>query len=89
VTAIRALRQEFVERYKDDIEYIRVVHKDADEARANGRPSSVVEAILARAKDAMARVRRAELKLFEDIMKLLTPEQRAKWCIVRPRGLIG
>ena len=89
VAAIRALRRDFVDRYKNDIEYIRVVHKDADEARANGQPKAVVEMILARAKDAMARVRAAERKLVNDILNLLTPDQRAKWCILRPRGLIG
>jgi len=89
VAAIRGLRSAFMDANQTDLDYIRAVHHDAEEARATGKSRSEVAAILARAHDAMARVRAAERKLMADTLALLTAEQRAKWCVVRPHGLIG
>ncbi len=84
--AIRALRQDFVDASAADVELIRIAHKDADRARAAGKTKRDVQAILATANHAMPRLRAAERELVADIMNLLTAEQRAKWCVVRPYG---
>ena len=84
VAAIRVLRQSFADANKEDMELIRSVHLDARAAHAAGKSKSEIEAILARATDAMTRVRAAEQKLQTGIMSLLTAEQRANWCVVRP-----
>ncbi|MEP7345231.1 MAG: Spy/CpxP family protein refolding chaperone [Gemmatimonadaceae bacterium] len=89
VLAIRVLRQDFVDANKADVALIRVVHRDAEAARAAGKSRSEVQVILVRATDAMARVRSAERQLVSDITNLLTAEQQAKWCVVRPHGPRG
>jgi Spy/CpxP family protein refolding chaperone len=86
VAAFRALRQAFAEATKADMLLIRTVHQEAKTAREAGKSRSELDVILARARGAMDRVRAAERKLHADIMNLLTAEQKANWCVVRPHG---
>jgi hypothetical protein len=86
VAAIRTLRQAFAESSKADMELIRAVHLEARAAHAAGKTKAEVDAILAKAKGAMERVRAAERKLMDDVKNLLTTDQLAKWCVVRPLG---
>lgn len=84
IAQIRTLREAFHTAMKVDLELIKAVHQEARDARKAGKSEAEVKTILAKATAAMERVRAAEKKLHEDIMNLLTPEQRAKWCVVRP-----
>jgi Spy/CpxP family protein refolding chaperone len=86
VAAVRVLRQAFANDTKADMLLIRTVHQEAKTAREAGKSKSEIETILARARAAMDRVRIAERKLHADIMNLLTTEQKANWCVVRPHG---
>jgi Spy/CpxP family protein refolding chaperone len=87
VQQIRTLRQAFADAIKADLELIKSVRNEAKAARDAGKTNAEIEAILARASAAMERVRAAEKKLRDDISNVLTPEQRAAMCVVRPHGI--
>lgn len=83
VDRIRALRAAFVEAVAADMALIKQAHESAQAARRAGASRQEIEAILATAVPAMERVRAAERKLMEDILAVLTPEQRERWCVIR------
>lgn len=83
IAEIRALRQAFHAAVADDIAFIRQVHQQARAAHQAGATAEEIRAILATAHDAMERVRAAERQLHQDVQDVLTPEQRAGWCLVR------
>ena len=87
VQQIRTLRQSFADANKADLELIKSVRNEAKAARDAGKTNAEIEAILARASAAMERVRAAEKKLRDDISNVLTAEQRAAMCVVRPHGI--
>ncbi|HSA54455.1 MAG TPA: Spy/CpxP family protein refolding chaperone [Gemmatimonadaceae bacterium] len=91
IAEIRALREAFHAAVADDIAFIQQVHQEARAAHHAGASAEEVRAILATAHDALERVRAAERQLHQDILDVLTPEQRAAWCLVRrhvaPRSL--
>jgi hypothetical protein len=87
VQQIRDLRQAFADANKADIDLIKAVRDEAKAAREAGKTNAEIQAILARASAAMDRVHAAEKKLQQDVMNVLTPEQRARWCVVRPHGM--
>jgi len=84
---MKALKDSFETTYRADITTIRTVAAEAKTARAAGKSEAEVTAILAKAAQARDRVRAGEKKLYEDIMALLTAEQRAAWCV--GRGMRG
>lgn len=84
IQQIRALQEAFQKAIADDIAFIRKVNEQARAAKEAGKSREEVAAILATALPAMERVRAAERKLQEEILAVLTPEQRAAWeCVVR------
>jgi Spy/CpxP family protein refolding chaperone len=83
VTQIRALREAFEQTIAADVALVKEIRDAAQAARREGKSRAEVEAILATATPALERIRAAERKLHEDIMAVLTPDQRARWCIVR------
>lgn len=83
IAEIRALRQAFHAAVADDIAFIRQVHQQARAAHEAGATPEEIRAILATAHEALERVRAAERQLHQDIQDVLTPEQRARWCLVR------
>lgn len=90
---IKALRDAFETAYRGDIQLLRQVADEVKAARRAGKSDAEIKAILARADAARDRLRAAERKLYEDIMAVLTAEQRAAWCVGRgmrgPGGPIG
>lgn len=90
---MRALRDAFEIDNRADIQLIRRVGEELKAARAAGRSDAEIKAILAKAEQARQRLRAAERKLQEDVMAVLTADQRANWCVGRdmrgPGGAIG
>lgn len=90
---IKALRDAFETANRADIMLLRSVGEEVKAARAAGKSDAEIRAILARADAARDRLRAAEKKLYEDVMAVLTAEQRANWCVGRgmrgPGGSIG
>jgi Spy/CpxP family protein refolding chaperone len=89
IAEIRALKQAFAEAVKDELAAIKAAHEEAREAKAAGASPEEIRAILASVKDEMEAVRQAEHRLEQAILDVLTPEQRARWCIVRQRVAPG
>jgi len=83
IAQIRALKQAFAEAVADELAAIKAAHQEARAAKEAGASAEEIRAILASVKDEMEAVRQAEQRLQDAIMDVLTPEQRAKWCIVR------
>jgi Spy/CpxP family protein refolding chaperone len=83
IAKIRALKQAFQEAMADEIAAIQDAHKKAREAKQAGASAEEIRAILASVKDEMEALRAAEKRLEQAILDVLTPEQRARWCIVR------
>ena len=79
VKEIRALQERFYAAVKNDLELIRSIVKEAQDARTAGKSRQEVAAILARAAEPQRRVADAERALQEAILALLTPEQRQAW----------
>jgi Spy/CpxP family protein refolding chaperone len=86
ITAIRALRDAFEEANHSDLEIIKATFQEARAAHQAGATRAEIDAIFAKASAALDRLRAAEIKLKADIDALLTPEQRAAFCLVRPHG---
>lgn len=90
---IRSLRDAFETVNRADIQLIRTVGEEVKAARAAGKGDAEIEEILARAEIARARLRAAERKLQQDMMSVLTADQRADWCVGRemrgPGGGLG
>ncbi|HEX6314486.1 MAG TPA: Spy/CpxP family protein refolding chaperone [Gemmatimonadaceae bacterium] len=89
IAQIRALKQAFAEAVKDELAAIKAAHQEAREAKAAGASAEEIRAILASVKDELEAVRRAEHRLEQAILDVLTPAQRARWCIVRQRVAPG
>lgn len=89
LTQIQTLKGAFETTIRADRETIKTVVAEAKAARAAGKSEAEVKAILAKAEAAHARIRAAEVKLVADIMALLTPEQRASWCLMRGMRALG
>ena len=83
IAQIRALKQAFAEAMADEFAAIKEAHQKAREAKAAGASAEEIRAILATVKDEMEAIRQAEQRLEQAILDVLTPEQRARWCIVR------
>lgn len=83
VAKIRALREAFQESIADEIAAIKAANQEARAAHQAGASAEEIRAILATVKDEMEAVRQAEQRLMNAILDVLTPEQRAQWCIVR------
>lgn len=83
ITKIRALKQAFAEAVADELAAIKAAHDEARAAKQAGASAEEIRAILASVKDELEAVRGAEQRLEAAILELLTPDQRAKWCIVR------
>jgi Spy/CpxP family protein refolding chaperone len=77
---IQALREAFTASVKNDLELIKSVAEEARKAHEAGKPKADVEKILAKAKEAMTRVREAEARLEKAILDVLTPQQRERLC---------
>lgn len=83
IAKIRSLKQAFQEAIADEIAAIKAAQQEARAAKQAGASAEEIRAILATVKDEMEAVRQAEVRLMNAIQDVLTPEQRAKWCIVR------
>jgi Spy/CpxP family protein refolding chaperone len=83
IAKIRALKEAFQEAIADEMAAIKAAHQEAREAHQAGASAEEIRAILASVKDEMEAVRQAEQRLMDAILDVLTPEQRARWCIVR------
>jgi len=84
---IKSLRHAFENANRADIMLLKQVADEVKAAREAGKTDAEIRAILVKADAARARVRAAEQKLFDDIMAVLTAEQRAAWCV--GRGMRG
>jgi len=62
---------------------IKEAHQKARAAKEAGATPEEIRAILATVQDEMEAVRTAEQRLEKAILDVLTPEQRANWCLVR------
>jgi Spy/CpxP family protein refolding chaperone len=89
IAQIRTLKQAFTAAVADELAAIKAAHQEARAAKQAGATTEEIRTILAGVKDEMEAVRQAEVRLHEAIMDLLTPEQRANWCIVRQRVAPG
>lgn len=87
IEKIRALKAAFEASIKDELEVIRKVHEEAKTARASGASQEQIKRILAKAKDALEAIHKAELRLKQAINAVLTEEQRRNPCTLR--GLNG
>lgn len=83
IAQIRALKQAFAEAVADELAAIKAAHQEARAAKQAGASAEEIRAILATVQDEMQAVREAEQRLEDAILGVLTPEQRARWCIVR------
>ena len=81
IAQIRALQQAFQEAMADEFAAIKEAHQKAREAKAAGASAEEIRAILATVKDEMEAIREAEQRLEQAILDVLTPDQRARWCI--------
>ena len=79
------MQQAFQESIQDELAAIKEAHQKAREAKAAGASAEEIRAILATVKDDMEAIRQAEVRLEQAILGVLTPEQRARWCIKRDR----
>lgn len=90
---LKALRDAFETANRADIQLLRSIAEQVKEAKKAGKSDAEIKAILAAGDAARVRLRAAEKKLYEDIMAVLTPEQRNAWCVGRgmrgPGGPIG
>lgn len=89
IAKIRALKQAFAEAVADELAAIKAAHEKARAAKQAGASAEEIRAILESVKDEMRAVREAEKRLQDAIFELLTPDQRAKWCVVRQRVAPG
>ena len=89
IAQIRALKQAFAESVADELAAIKAAHQQARAAKQAGASAEEIRAIMEGVKDEMEAVRQAEIRLHDAIMGVLTPEQRAKWCIVRQQVAPG
>jgi hypothetical protein len=83
IAQIRALKAAFAEAVADELAAIKAAHEDARAAKQAGASADEIRAILAAVQDEMQAIRQAEQRLQDAIQELLTPEQRARWCVVR------
>jgi signal transduction histidine kinase len=83
IAEIRALREAFRTAIADDLALIKQVHEQARAAHQAGATREEIHGILATAHDAIERVRAAERQLHQDLLEVLTEEQRVRWCLVR------
>ncbi len=83
VAQIRTLKEAFQESIADELAAIKEAHQAARAAHQAGASNEEIRAILESVKDEMEAVRAAEKQLMEDILAVLTPEQRANWCVIR------
>jgi Spy/CpxP family protein refolding chaperone len=90
---LKVLRDGFETANRADIMLLRNIGEQVKEAKKAGKSEAEIRAILATGDAARTRLRAAEKKLYEDIMAILTPEQRNAWCVGRgmrgPGGPIG
>lgn len=83
IAKIRALKEAFEASVADELAAIKAAHDAARQAKQAGKSAEEIRAILASVQDEMEAVRTAEKRLEQAILDVLTPEQRARWCIVR------
>jgi len=79
-TQIRALETAFQQSNKADLDLVRATLEEARAAVLAGKPPEDVAKILAKAAPAMLRLEAARKSLREQILNILTPEQKASGC---------
>lgn len=78
---IQALENSFRENNKADLDAMRAVMNEAREAIRAGRSREEIATIIARGATIARRLAEARRDLREDILAMLTPEQRASRCL--------
>jgi Spy/CpxP family protein refolding chaperone len=78
--AIRTLESEFREDNKADLDSLRSILEEARAAIQAGKSRQEIAAILAKAAPIARRLADARKELHEDILDVLTPEQKASRC---------
>jgi hypothetical protein len=81
VKDIRAIVAKFQSDIQPHIDRIKLLAFDAWAAKQNGRPDSVVIEILLRARQPLEALIARERRLNNDVLGVLTPEQRERLCI--------
>jgi Spy/CpxP family protein refolding chaperone len=78
--AIRALESAFQENNKADLDSLKSILDEARAAAQAGKTREEIAAILAKAAPIARRLAEARKELHEDILNVLTPEQKASRC---------
>lgn len=78
---MRALEQAFQTANKADLDAVKAILEQAHAAAAAGKTPAEVQAIIATAKPAMARLDAARQALKAALEAVLTPEQKASGCV--------
>ncbi len=79
-SSIHALEAAFRENNRADLEIMRSVMEEVRAAVRDGRPREEVAAIMRRGAEAATRLATARKRLHNDILGVLTPQQRASRC---------
>ena len=79
--AIRALESDFRENNEADLDALKAIFEEARAAAQAGKPREEIAAILAKAAPIARRLAEARRELHEDILEVLTPEQKASRCL--------
>lgn len=78
---IQALEQSFRDDNKTDLEALKTIMDSAQQAFRAGKSREEIAAIIARGAPIAQRLMEARKELREDILAVLTPEQRASRCL--------
>lgn len=78
--AIRALESEFRQNNQADLDSLKSIFDEASAAIQEGKSREEIAAILAKAAPIARRLAEARKELHEDILDVLTPEQKASRC---------
>jgi Spy/CpxP family protein refolding chaperone len=78
---IQALEQSFRDSNKADLDAMRAIMEEVRAAVASGKSRDEIAAIVARGATTARRLAEARRDLREDILAVLTPEQRASRCL--------
>lgn len=78
---IQSLEQSFRDDNKSDLEAMKVIMEEARAAFRSGKSREEIAAIIAKGAPIARRLMEARKELREDILAVLTPEQRASRCL--------
>lgn len=78
---IRALESAFQEQNKADLDAMKAILKEAREAIEAGKTRQEIAAIMARGAEIAKRLATARMTLRQQILAVLTPEQKASRCL--------